>query len=864
MPDPKRLAATLTPPARRALEQAAGRALRETHATVELEHLLLALCSAEDTDVAFLLRQERLDQAAVLAGLEAAVGRFARGSPRVPALSHQVVAILGAAWVIASVDHGIGQTGSASMLRAAYDNVTLRSALLASVPALAPVLGSRLLRDLAELLQAGPEHRSIASASALQAEAGSALNTYTVDLTEQARAGRIDPVVGREAEIRQVIDVLMRRQQNNPILVGPAGVGKTAIVEGLACCIAEGRVPPRLAGWIVRTLDLGLLQAGASMRGDYEQRLRAVVEAATAAMPRTVLFVDEAHMLVGAGGTAGQGDAANLLKPALACGELGVIAATTWSEYKRFIEKDPALARRFQVIPIAEPAEADAIEMLRALTPKLEAHHGVGILEEALAEAVRLSHRFIAGRQLPEKAISVLDTACARVAIASSTSPADLQQAERRCAALEAELTRLRREAVVSDDSSEQLEALEEERERVEEQRILLESRWQLEQETVGRLTALEARINAVPRADDELRHELAGLRLELDEVQQQNGRPGTRVNGRVIAEVVSGWTGIPVGRMLTDTLANARSLKPRMAERIVGQDAALDTICRRIQTFYAELGEPDKPTGVFLLCGPSGVGKTETALTLADLLFGGPRALVTVNMSEYQEAHAVSGLRGAPPGYVGYGSGGRLTEAVRRQPYCVLLLDEVEKAHPDVMELFYQVFDRGMLEDSEGQLVDFTNTVILLTSNVGADELNELTERRPAADAETMAAAVRPALLRHFPPALLGRLVVVPYKPLGRGGIEAVTRLKLERIQERFATTRRGELTYHPEIVRAIAQHADATESGGRVIDAILTQTILPALSERILDEVAEGKTITGAHLSIGSDGALSVELRA
>jgi type VI secretion system protein VasG len=346
--------------------------------------------------------------------------------------------------------------------------------------------------------------------------------------------------------------------------------------------------------------------------------------------------------------------------------------------------------------------------------------------------------------------------------------------------------------------------------------------------------------------------------------VQQQNGRPGTRVNGRVIAEVVAGWTGIPVGRMLTDTLANARSLKPRMAERIVGQDAALDTICRRIQTFYAELGEPDKPTGVFLLCGPSGVGKTETALTLADLLFGGPRALVTVNMSEYQEAHAVSGLRGAPPGYVGYGSGGRLTEAVRRQPYCVLLLDEVEKAHPDVMELFYQVFDRGMLEDSEGQLVDFTNTVILLTSNVGADELNELTERRPAADAETMAAAVRPALLRHFPPALLGRLVVVPYKPLGRGGIEAVTRLKLERIQERFATTRRGELTYHPEIVRAIAQHADATESGGRVIDAILTQTILPALSERILDEVAEGKTITGAHLSIGSDGALSVELRA
>jgi type VI secretion system protein VasG len=864
MPDPKRLAATLTPAARRALEQAAARALRETHATVEPEHLLLELCRTQDTDVAFLLQQERVDPKQVVAGLEAVVARFARGSPRVPSLSGQLVGTMCAAWVTASVDLGLGNTGSASILRAIHDDPAQRSALLASVPAFAPAFASRLLLDLPELLRQGPENRSASATAAGQTDRGGALAEYTIDLTALARAGRIDPVIGRDLEIRQIIDVLMRRRQNNPILTGAAGVGKTAIVEGFACSVAEGRVPPRLAGLVVRSLDLGLLQAGASMRGEYEQRLRAVLDEAAASMPRTVLFIDEAHMLIGAGGAAGQNDAANLLKPALARGELGVIAATTWSEYKRFIEKDPALARRFQVIRIAEPAEDTAVEMLRGLAPKLEAHHGVRILEEALAEAVRLSHRYITGRQLPEKAIAVLDTACARVAIAHTTPPFELEDAERRCMALDAELTRLRAEAAVDDEHAERLEAVEEARDRAEEQRLLLSSRWQLEQDTLARLAAVEARLGKAGNPTDaELRQEWAGLRLELDEVQRQNGTLGGRVGSRAIAEVVSGWTSIPVGQMLADTLTNARALKSRMAERIVDQDAALDTICRRIQTFYADLGEPNKPTGVFLLCGPSGVGKTETALTLADLLFGGPRALVTVNMSEYQEAHAVSGLRGAPPGYVGYGSGGTLTEAVRRQPYCVLLLDEVEKAHPDVMELFYQVFDRGMLEDSEGQLVDFTNTVILLTSNVGAEVLSEIAERRPSADGETLSAAIRPVLLRHFPAAFLGRLVVVPYRPLSLASIVAVTRLKLQRIQDRFAMTRRGELTYHPDVVRMIAERAGASESGARMVDTILTHSVLPALSGRILDHLADGKTIAGAHLSIGGDGGLAVELK-
>ncbi len=575
------------------------------------EHLLLELCRARDTDAAFLLREARLDASQITAGLETIIGRFPRGSPRMPVLSEPLIDTLTAGWVIASVDQGLKQTRSACILRAIAANAGQRGALLASVPALAGLFDSRLLSDLTDVLRRGPENDPPAEPADRPAR-DSALGAYTVDLTGEARSGRLDPVLGRDAEIRQVIDVLMRRRQNNPILTGPAGVGKTAIVEGFACSIVEGQVPPRLAGLVVRTLDLGLLQAGASVRGEYEQRLRAVLDEAAAALPRTVLFIDEAHMLIGAGGAAGQGDAANLLKPALARGALGVIAATTWGEYKRFIEKDPALTRRFQVIRVAEPSEAVATEMLRGVAPKLEQHHGVRILDDALGEAVRLSHRFIADRQLPEKAIALLDTACARVAIAASTPPPELQDAERRSAALDAELTRLRGETGEA-DHAERLDVLEELRDRTEEQRLLLTSRWQLEQETLERLAVLETKPTGQDTvADENLRHEIAGLRLELDEVRQQRGLHSTNVDTRIVAEVVSGWTGIPVGRMLADTVANARSLKARMAERIVGQDAALDTICRRIQTFYADMGEPNKPTGVFLLCGPSGVGKTE------------------------------------------------------------------------------------------------------------------------------------------------------------------------------------------------------------------------------------------------------------
>jgi type VI secretion system protein VasG len=872
MHDLKPLIAKLNRTCRTALEKAAERCLRQTHFTVEIEHLFVELTAVPTTDLIGVLGAYGIDQQRFTADLEQSLAGLKSGNTRTPVLSDQLVTALAAAWTIASIDLGLPQIRSGCILRAVLDNEGLRGLLLSSAPVIAAIPRHRLADELPAIIKASREEVGLDSSPArekggapnraVNRVATPALDAYTLDLTNEARNGRIDPIVARDAEIRQIIDILMRRRQNNPILTGDAGVGKTAIVEGFAQRVVEGSVPPSLAGITVRTLDLGLLQAGAGIRGEFEQRLRSVIEEVTGSPTPTVLFIDEAHTLVGAGGQPGQGDAANLLKPALARGELRTIAATTWGEYKRYFEKDPALARRFQVVKVAEPGEGATVEILRGLAPKLERHHGVRILEEALGEAARLSHRYIPGRQLPDKAISVLDTACARVAIAQSTRPDVLEEADRQCRALEAELARLRDEAGIGGGNGERMEELTHEKATTEEARDRLASRWQLERETVDRIQALERRMLAGEA--ETLRSEWDGLRLELEEIQQSEVLVPTAVDGRSVAEVVSAWTGVPVGAMLGDTISTARTLKERMAERIVGQDAALDTISRRIQTFYADMGEPGKPTGVFLLCGPSGVGKTETALTLAELLFGGQRAIVTVNMSEYQEAHSVSGLKGAPPGYVGYGKGGILTEAVRRQPYCVLLLDEVEKAHPDVLELFYQVFDRGTLEDSEGASVDFANTIILLTSNVGADILTDLSNRHPPPSAEALASAIRPVLLRHFPAAFLGRLTVVPYRPLGPAQIEAIVRLKLARVQERFAANRRSELTYDEAVVKTIAARTGQTESGARTVDAVLTHSLLPELSGRILDRIADGEAAGNAHIGIASDGAFTIEIEA
>ncbi len=864
--DIRSLITRLNPLCRRALEEAAELCVAQTHFNVEIEHLLIKLAETPGTDLDLILRHFDVDPARVQKQLTDALKGFKRGNSRTPALSPHIPRLLEAAWVRASLDRNETAVRSGVILLALLENDVLRGLLVEAVPALLAVPAGRLAGELDPIARSSVESGLAKTAPAREVGggvAGEALATYTVNLTAEAREGRIDPVVGRESEVRQIIDILMRRRQNNPILTGEAGVGKTAVVEGFAARVAAGDVPPALAGVEVCALDVGALQAGAGVRGEFENRLKSVIDEVKAAAVPVILFVDEAHTLIGAGGPAGQGDAANLLKPALARGELRTIAATTWGEYKKYFEKDPALTRRFQVVKIAEPDEAAATAMLRGLAAKLEAHHNVRILDEALHEAARLSARYVAGRQLPDKAVSVLDTACARVAMARSGPPPELEDVRRRAEAIDAELAALRREQEAGRDHAARLDELADERGRLDERRVQLEGRWQQELDAVNRVVDLEARLaTAAPGADaDRLARELDGVRLELEVLQGSDPMVPACVDGAVVASVISAWTGVPVGKMVSDEITSVLGLRERMAGRIVGQPQALDAIARRIQTSRADLAEPGKPTGVFLLVGPSGVGKTETALTLADLLYGGERAMVTINMSEYQEAHSVSGLKGAPPGYVGYGTGGVLTEAVRRTPYTVVLLDEVEKAHADVMELFYQVFDKGVLEDAEGTVVDFRNTVILLTSNLGTAAIAEACAggRRP--DAEDLLDRVRPELITHFKPALLGRLVVVPYYPLGDDQIRDIVRLKLTRVQERFWDHRRAELTYDPALVEAIAGRCTEIDSGARTIDHILTHTLLPELSVEVLDRMARGEDMGTVHVSLGADGRFTYD---
>jgi type VI secretion system protein VasG len=866
------LIARLNPSTKRALEGAAQLCLAQTHFAVEVEHLLLKLVEQGDGDLPPILRYYEIDTGALQAQLTATLDRLKRGNSRTPAFSDHIVRLLQSAWLVSSLDLSAPLVRSGAILKALLDDDALRGLLLEPVPLLAKIPRGRLADDLPELIKGSAEDVPGLGAAlpntspkgtnnpilSTTAQPSPALDAYTIDLTAQARAGKSDPVVGRDGEIRQLIDVLMRRRQNNPILTGDPGVGKTAVVEGLAQRIVEGAVPPPLKPVRLLSLDLGLLQAGAGVRGEFEDRLKRVIQEVAQSPAPIILFIDEAHSLIGAGGSAGQGDAANLLKPALARGELRTIAATTWAEYKKYFEKDPALARRFQVVKVDEPDEATAVAMLRGLVPKLEAHHGVRVLDEAVADAVRLSHRYITGRQLPDKAIGVLDTACARVAIAQNGEPAALEAARREVRQLTDEIALLGREKARGRDHGERIEALEDSREQAQDRLERLRQRWVQEAALAARVRELEEKLAAgtLRGADfSKALDDLEGLRLELEQIQQDETLVPLSVDHRAVAAVVSGWTGIPVGRMLTDNIAAVRRLRQRMAERVVGQDDALDAIARRIQTYYASLAEPGKPTGVFLLVGPSGVGKTETALALADLLFGGERAMVTINMSEYQEAHSVSGLKGAPPGYVGYGRGGVLTEAVRRNPYAVVLLDEVEKAHTDVLELFYQVFDKGVLEDGEGVPVDFKNTVILLTSNLGAEIIHE--RAAAGAKADTLVEAIRPALVRHFKPALLGRMVVVPYLPLLPARLAEIVRLKLSRIQARMADAYQAELTYDEAVVAHIVARCRAADAGARAIDQILTNNLLPQLSGEVLERLANGAAIDLVHVATDPAGA-------
>jgi type VI secretion system protein VasG len=683
------------------------------------------------------------------------------------------------------------------------------------------------------------------------------LDQFTVNLTANAKSGKLDPVLGRDTEIRQVIDILMRRRQNNPILTGEAGVGKTAVVEGFALRIAQGDVPPALKNVTLRTLDLALLQAGAGIKGEFENRLKGLIEEVKSSPTPIILFIDEAHTMIGAGGQAGQGDAANLLKPALARGELRTIAATTWSEYKKYFEKDPALARRFQVVKVEEPEEAQCMTMLRGIAASLEKHHKVRILDEGVSAAVRLSHRFLAGRQLPDKAVSVLDTACARLALGQNATPPAIEDATRQIDDYDTQERVLSRESAAGADHTERLVEIREKRAQVAARLAELKERFAKESALVSRVREIRGQLEEGTGEQEPLRAELEKLNAELAALQGETPLMRVCVDGQIVGEVISAWTGIPTGKMVKDEVQTVLTLESLLGGRVIGQNHALEGIAQRIRTSRAGLEDPKKPIGVFLLVGPSGVGKTETALALADLMYGGERNLITINMSEFQEAHTVSTLKGSPPGYVGYGEGGVLTEAVRRHPYSVVLLDEVEKAHPDVLELFFQVFDKGSMEDGEGREIDFKNTIILLTSNTATDTMMKL-----CADPETMPTpegivkAIKPELNKTFKPAFLGRLVVIPYYPVRDEALKKIIVLKLAKIQKRIHENHKIQLVCDSALIEEIARRCTEVESGARNVDNILTNTLLPEISRQLLSRIAEGQKLESIRVDIGADG--------
>jgi len=862
---------------RSALEGAAGLCLARTNYDVDFEHLFLKLVDLPDSDFAAILRHFGVDSSRLARDLTSALDRLKTGNARTPALSPHLPRLIQEAWLIASVDYGAASVRSGHLLTALLDSDDLARIAREISREFDAISLEALRRDLPKIISGTAEDKVALQAvqssegpgSSAAAAGTKALDRYTIDLTARARQGAIDPVLGRDFEIRQVIDILTRRRQNNPILTGEAGVGKTAVVEGFALRIAAGDVPEPLKNVAVRTLDLGLLQAGAGIKGEFENRLKSVIEEVKGSPQPIILFIDEAHTMIGAGGQAGQNDAANLLKPALARGELRTIAATTWAEYKKYFEKDAALARRFQVVKVEEPTEEQGIVMMRGLNEALENHHKVRILDEAVESAVRLSHRYISGRQLPDKAVSVLDTACARVAIGQAATPPPIEDAQRRIAQLAVAMGALQREETTGADHAERIAELKSNSTEEEQRLKQLTEQWDRERAIVEQVREIRVKLETQAAANggdkpaQSLRAELARLNEDLANVQGKTPLMQACVTAQTVAEVISGWTGIPVGKMQTDEINAVLALKEKLAERVIGQDSALDAISQRIRTARANLTDPRRPIGVFLLVGPSGVGKTETALALADTLYGGERNLITINMSEYQEAHTVSSLKGSPPGYVGYGEGGVLTEAVRRKPYSVVLLDEVEKAHPDVMELFYQVFDKGMLEDGEGREIDFKNTVILLTSNTGSDTMMKLCadpETRP--EPEGLVAAIRPELIKVFKPALLGRMVVVPYYPIADEVMRGIIKLQLGRIETRLAANHGAAFTYDESVIDEIANRCKEVESGARNVDHILTRTLLPEMSGEFLARMASGQQVTVAHVSVATGGAFRYEI--
>ncbi len=849
--------------------QAMRQARGDGNRNVELSHWLFHAVSHQNGDISVTLRGLGLDRGQLLKDLGQAIDRLQKNVTETPGISERLADGLNHAWTYATLFFGEAQIRTGHLLVALLNDLTLRREIEQYSPIFADMSAERIGAE-ARTLWADSEEEDMrpmdgtgigaASASGREgAGASTALGRFSVDMTAQAADGKMDPVVGRDDEIRQIVDVLMRRRQNNPILTGEAGVGKTAVVEGFAQKLAAGEVPPTLQGMRLHMLDIGAMQAGASMKGEFEQRLRSVIDEVQASPVPIILFIDEAHTLVGAGGAAGTGDAANLLKPALARGTLRTIGATTWAEYRNYFEKDPALTRRFQPIAVDEPSIEVACYMMRGLLGPMEAHHKVRISDAALEAAVKLSARYLPARQLPDKAVSLLDTACARVAVSQSAIPARVADLRAEIASYEKEIAAREAERELGEIDETRLEDTRQRLTDAQAKLADLDRAYTDEKSLVEQILSLRARLAEQAGEDfDEaaVRTDLTAAMDQLGQIHADDRMIWPHVDEQAVASVISDWTGIPAGRMVADELQAVLGLADHLRERVIGQDPGLQMIARRVETARAGLGNPEKPIGVFMLCGPSGVGKTETALALAEALYGGEQNVITINMSEFQEAHSVSLLKGAPPGYVGYGEGGRLTEAVRRKPYSVVLLDEMEKAHPDVHELFFQVFDKGRMEDGNGRPINFRNTLILMTSNVGTGTIMALAPEGTITDAETMDAALKEELLGTFPPALLGRIVSIPYVPLSAEVLGGISKLKLGSVARRMRDSHGTQLVWDDAVIDHIVAQCRDPDSGGRMIDNIITNSILPDLSRQVLSRMVSGEAMSDVTIKVSDGG--------
>ena len=893
----KTLISKLNDTARVAATRAANICVGQGQYEVDIEHLFLALLEQPKSDFVIIANKCGVRAASLEADLQSEISRFKTGNSRTPVFSPHLTKLFEHAWLIASLDTESGRQSyirSGHLLLALLTEPDLMQLAYRGSKLFVKFKIDELKHNLAKLTEDSQEATASTGDDGYTAQAGGddpagemagkssitktpMLDQFTTNLTQRAREGKVDPVIGRDVEIRQAIDILMRRRQNNPILTGEAGVGKTAVVEGLALRIAQQDVPDVLKGVEIHTLDMGLLQAGASVKGEFENRLKNVIDEVKKSPHAIILFIDEAHTMIGAGGQTGQSDAANLLKPALARGELRTIAATTWSEYKKYFEKDAALARRFQVVKVEEPSEELACAMLRGMAPLMEKHFNVRIYDIAITEAVRLSHRYISGRQLPDKAISVLDTACAKVALGQNATPALLEKIKRNLERISVEIAALQREENTGTKHTARLRELREMHAASSAECTRDAARWEKEKVLIEQIQAARGTLEAhhaaeghhaaikwPGKANNKLENDADARALQkliekLHVLQGETPMMSLHVDGHVIAEIVAGWTGIPLGKMVKDEIKTVLNLKELLEERVLGQSHAIEAVAQRVRTARANLDDPNKPKGVFLFVGPSGIGKTETALALADVLYGGERKLITINMSEYQEAHSVSGLKGSPPGYVGYGEGGVLTEAVRRNPYSVVLLDEVEKAHPDVLELFFQVFDKGVLDDAEGREIDFKNTIIILTSNVASSLMMQACLNKDAKELPSpteLEEKIRPQLMKAFKPAFLGRLQVIPYYPIADDVLVSIIHLKLGRIQKRIAANHKAEFTYDAALVEAVLARCTEVDSGARNVDNILSGTLLPEIAETVLVKMAEGASIAKIKVSASKQG--------